>query len=493
MNDIRTTYSYDDYLLVPQYSEVKSRKDINIGNWLDEDRGLWFNLPIISSPMDTITEEKMAVTIAKRGGLGIIHRYNSVERQVEMAELIFENVSPSLVGFAIGVSGDYLDRAKQLVQAGAKILCVDVAHGNHILMKNAIAALRKTLGETPHIMAGNVATLDGANNLASWGANSVRVGIGGGSICFVAGTLVRTENGLKKIEEIEIGDKVYTHLGRLRSVLDTLSFERDEEIISINGIECTKTHEFYTLDREDIDMVSDETLHSLARWIPAKDLDRANHVLVKLNSGVLKKFAPFSPEEIITIEYKHYKGMSYDLTVQTDHSYNVDGIIVHNCSTRIQTGHGVPSLDSVIDCSSTEFNVAIIADGGIKNSGDIAKALAGCADFAMIGSIFAGSDCTPGNVMTDNNGNRRKVYRGMASESAQMDWRGKAASLEGISTTVPYKGPTTEIIDQLDNGIRSAFSYSGARTIGEFWSKSRLIRQSASSAKESGTHILSRD
>jgi len=74
-----------------------------------------------------------------------------------------------------------------------------------------------------------------------------------------------------------------------------------------------------------------------------------------------------------------------------------------------------------------------------------------------------------------------------------MDWRGKAASLEGISTTVPYKGPTIEIIDQLDNGIRSAFSYSGARTISEFWSKSRLIRQSASSAKESGTHILSRD
>jgi len=280
MNDIRTTYSYDDYLLVPQYSEVKSRKDINIGNWLDEDRGLWFNLPIISSPMDTITEEKMAVTIAKRGGLGIVHRYNSVERQVEMAELIFENVSPSLVGFAIGVSGDYLDRAKQLVQAGAKILCVDVAHGNHILMKNAIASLRATLGETPHIMAGNVATLDGANNLASWGANSIRVGIGGG--CFVPNTLVNTENGLKKIEDIKVGDKVFSHTGRLQPVIDTLTYHKDEEIISVNGIDCTKNHEFYILDKENVNCVKEDNIHLFARWVEAEELDMEKHLLIEL-------------------------------------------------------------------------------------------------------------------------------------------------------------------------------------------------------------------
>jgi IMP dehydrogenase len=150
-------------------------------------------------------------------------------------------------------------------------------------------------------------------------------------------------------------------------------------------------------------------------------------------------------------------------------------------------------LESIIDCARTEHNVAIIADGGIKNSGDIAKALAARADFAMIGSILAGTDCTPGKIILSETGERRKVYRGMASKDAQIDWRGKSSSLEGISTTVPYKGPTFDIIEQLENGIRSAFSYSGARTINEYWAKAQFVRQSGASIGESRTHILERN
>jgi len=341
----RETLTYDDVLLVPQYSDIESRREVEIGNWLDQDRNIKFNLPIIASPMDTICEEKMAIAMARMGGLGIVHRYNTIEKQSQMAETILENVAGEKVGFAIGVSGDYLERATQLVTLGAKILCIDVAHGDHILMQRAIQQLRSKLGEAPHIMAGNVATLDGFDRLASWGANSIRVGIGGGSIC----------------------------------------------------------------------------------------------------------------------------------------------------STRIQTGHGVPSLESIIDCARTEHNVAIIADGGIKNSGDIAKALAARADFAMIGSILAGTDCTPGKIILSETGERRKVYRGMASKDAQIDWRGKSSSLEGISTTVPYKGPTFDIIEQLENGIRSAFSYSGARTINEYWAKAQFVRQSGASIGESRTHILERN
>lgn len=203
----------------------------------------------------------------------------------------------------------------------------------------------------------------------------------------------------------------------------------------------------------------------------------------------------FKLKQITSIEAKHYKGIVHDLTVQEDHSYNVRGTIVHNsiCSTRIQTGHGVPSLQSVIDCSHMPYDVALIADGGIKNSGDIAKALAAKADFAMIGSLLAGTDCTPGDIISTESNNKRKVYRGMASKDAQMDWRGKASSLEGISTTVPYKGATVDVIDQLENGIRSAFSYSGARTIAEYWSKSKFIEQTSSGLIESKTHILERN
>jgi IMP dehydrogenase len=341
----REALTYDDVLLVPQFSEIVSRKEVSIGNWLDEERGLWFNLPLIASPMDTVCEDKMAITIGKMGGLGIVHRYNTIEKQCEIAQAVSQEIYNHKFGCAIGITGDYLERAEALVEGGVKILCLDVAHGDHILVKKALITLREKLGNGPHLMAGNVATLEGVDHLADWGANSIRVGIGGGSIC----------------------------------------------------------------------------------------------------------------------------------------------------STRIQTGHGVPSLDSVMECARTFRNVTIIADGGIKNSGDIVKALAVGGDFAMLGSVLAGSSDTPGEVyISSRNGDATKVYRGMASKDAQMDWRGKTSSLEGISTTIPYKGNTSEIIDQLENGIRSGLSYSGVRSIQELWAKAKFIRQTASGTRESDTHILHR-
>ena len=340
---IREALTYDDVLLVPQYSDIESRKEVNIGNWLDSERSLWFDLPLIASPMDTVCEDKMAIAIGKMGGLGIIHRYNTIEKQCEIAQAVSQEIYNHKFGCAIGITGDYLERAEALVEGGVKILCLDVAHGDHILMKNALITLREKLGNGPHLMAGNVATLEGVERLADWGANSIRVGIGGGSIC----------------------------------------------------------------------------------------------------------------------------------------------------STRIQTGHGVPSLDSVMECARTFKDVTIIADGGIKNSGDIVKALAVGGDFAMLGSVLAGSSETPGEVyVSARHGDATKVYRGMASKDAQMDWRGKTSSLEGISTTIHYKGQTSDIINQLENGIRSGFSYSGARNIRELWHKAKFIKQTAAGTRESDTHIL---
>ena len=146
--------SFDDVLLVPQYSEVFSRKEIDISSKLNDVR---FTIPIISSPMDTVTETAMANEMHNRGGLGIIHRYNSVRDQ---AQLVHE-CSSSHVGAAVGVSGDYIERASALVESGADFLCIDIAHGHHALMRNALTTLRNTLGYDIHIMAGNVATKEG--------------------------------------------------------------------------------------------------------------------------------------------------------------------------------------------------------------------------------------------------------------------------------------------------------------------------------------------
>ena len=216
-----------------------------------------------------------------------------------------------------------------------------MAHGHHVLMKSALHELRATFGDKVHIMAGNIATLEGYNDLVDWGADSVRCNIGGGSIC----------------------------------------------------------------------------------------------------------------------------------------------------STRIQTGHGVPGLHTIIECARSDRDAPIIADGGIRNSGDIVKALAAGADFVMLGSLLSGVDETPGDVINTRRG-KFKSYRGMASKDAQIEWRGRTASLEGIAATVPCKGPIDDVLDELERGIRSGFSYSGARSLKALQAKARFIRQTASGQAESAPHIL---
>ena len=337
---IQEAVTYNDVLLVPQYSDIKSRNEVKLTSNLSDNQ---FRLPIIASPMDTVSEKDMVVAMADEGGLAIVHRYNTIEEQVNIVEHSIANLAnpDSSVAAAIGTSGDYLERAVALVGHGAKILCVDVAHGHHILMRRALQQLRGILKDSVHIMAGNVATLEGYNDLVDWGADSVRCNIGGGSIC----------------------------------------------------------------------------------------------------------------------------------------------------STRVQTGHGVPGLHTIIDCARSDRNAPIIADGGIRNSGDIVKALAAGADFVMLGSLLSGTDETPGDIINTREG-KFKAYRGMASKDAQVEWRGRTASLEGIATTVPCKGPVRDILLELERGIRSGLSYSGARNITELQAKARFIRQTSSGQTESGTHIL---
>ena len=340
---MKTTYSYDDVLIEPQYSSIRSRSNIDITSNLGH--GLSLGLPIIASPMDTVSETTMATATNSYGACAVIHRYNTIEDQVRMVKDARAYADSVTAGGAIGVSDDMETRACALHDAGATFLCVDVAHGHHVLMREALQTLRGIFGRNYHIMAGNVATLEGINDLADWGASSVRVGVGGGSIC----------------------------------------------------------------------------------------------------------------------------------------------------STRVQTGHGVPTLQSIMDCSKTDRDVAIIADGGIKNSGDIVKALAAGADAVICGSLFAGTVETPGDMFKDPDGFTWKSYRGMASKEAQIDWRGMYSSFEGVATRVPTKGSVCNILLDLEKGIRSGLSYTGARSIKEFQAKANFIMQTTSGLSESRAHIKIRD
>ena len=165
MSDFKQAMSFDDVLLVPRKSDIETRAEVNLTSTIGS---LDFKIPIVSAPMDTVTESAMANTMHTAGGLGIVHRYNSIENQ---CEIVSQSRSKN-IGAAIGVSGDFEERACALFDSGANVICVDVAHGHHAMMKSALERLRSVFGSSINIIAGNVATLEAFNDLSDWGADA---------------------------------------------------------------------------------------------------------------------------------------------------------------------------------------------------------------------------------------------------------------------------------------------------------------------------------
>lgn len=185
--------TFDDVMLVPHYSEVESRVCVDLK--MDLGCGLILNTPIIASPMDTVCEWKMADAMSNLGGLGIIHRYLEIEDQVIEVKLLHPSKT---VGAAVGATGDYLDRVRALFEVGVDVILVDVAHGDHSHTLRAVEAIKGMYPEL-HVMAGNVATSNGYRRLANAGADSVRVGVGSGSVCT---TRIQTGHGIPILDSL---------------------------------------------------------------------------------------------------------------------------------------------------------------------------------------------------------------------------------------------------------------------------------------------------
>ena len=192
--------------------------------------------------------------------------------------------------------------------------------------------------------------------------------------------------------------------------------------------------------------------------------------------------------KITSIEKKHYTGKVYDLTVADNHSYNINGIVVHNslCTTRIKTGFGVPNVTSLYDCTYNT-SVPIIACGGIRNSGDIAKALAVGANSVILGSLLAGTKEAPGQYIERPQG-LFKRYRGAASLETKSTHGQVLRNVEGESTMVPFKGAVRFIVDGLTDGLRSALSYAGANNLEEFHPE--IIQVTNAGMNEARPHLL---
>lgn len=192
---MNNAYTYDDIQLIPQYSEVESRSSIDLSTQLS--RNFRLSIPIVAAPMDTVCEWEMAVELMKLGGVGCIHRFMTIEEQVEQVKKVKKhtNVNPNIpVMAAVGATDNYVERAQALVLAGANVLLIDVAHGHHIHVKRAIEKLKVFPGVD--VIAGNVATGCAAVDLIAWGADALRINVGNGALCT---TRIKTGFGVPSV------------------------------------------------------------------------------------------------------------------------------------------------------------------------------------------------------------------------------------------------------------------------------------------------------
>jgi IMP dehydrogenase len=340
-----TYLTYDDIQLVPAFSGIKSRQSIDLTTKLSKKYSI--RIPIVGSPMDTVCESEMAFKLYQLGGVGCIHRFNTIKEQCdEITKLItlinsyHNNKVPLTIPImaAIGVQEDDKIRAKELVINGAKVLLIDVAHGDHQNVIDMTKWCKDNLPSHVDIIAGNIATAEAAERLQDAGADGLRVGIGGGSLC----------------------------------------------------------------------------------------------------------------------------------------------------TTRIKTGFGVPNVTCLEEISKVA-TVPIMADGGIRSSGDIAKALAVGADNVMLGSLLAGTLESPGQMVEKGNA-LYKRYRGSASLETKTTHGQAQRNVEGESTIIPFKGGVKYIIKGLTDGVRSALSYAGAKEIKSFFPE--YVQVTNAGQNEAKPHLL---
>lgn len=361
LNDIRLGLTYDDLLLVPQKSEVVPA-EVDTSAYLTPTIKL--NIPLVSAAMDTVTESRLAIALARVGGIGMIHKNMSIEAQAEQVKLVKEaevgdNPKASLdskgrllVGAAVGVGAKTMERVEALLQAGADVITVDSAHGHSKNILRVVAEMRATYPDL-QIIAGNIVTKEAAADLIEAGANTVKVGIGPGSIC----------------------------------------------------------------------------------------------------------------------------------------------------TTRVVSGVGMPQASAVDEVATycADKGVCVIADGGLKYSGDIVKALALGADTVMLGSLLAATLESPGEVHEEANGKKFKTYVGMGSlaamkrGSADRYFQKSTTSIEklvpeGIEAKVPYSGTVEEVAYQLIGGLKSGMGYCGAKDLMALRKNAHFVQITNAGLRESHPH-----
>ncbi len=474
--DPRLGLTFDDVLLLPRRSAVFSRKDVSTRARLT--RNITLDIPLISANMDTVTESGMARAMARMGGIGIIHRFLSIEREVEEVRKVkrAENViieDPFTVhpDITLGEAKSFMRRegisgVLVVKEKGGKRQLVGILTRRDMLFETNDAKKVSALMTTKLVTALPDIALDKAKDLLH----------------------------THRIEKLPLVSAQGELVGliTLRDILERMenpTSAKDKKGRLLVGAAVGVKED--TIER------TDQLLKAGADVIVI-DVAHGHNLRAIETTKLLRK--TFGPKIEIIAGNIATPEAARDLV-----KAGADGLKVGigpgaACTTRIVTGVGVPQLTAIMDVAkeAKKLDVPFIADGGIKNSGDLAKAIAAGADTAMIGNLLAGTKESPGEYILDR-GVAYKYYRGMASydatsEKVRVDKEAGTRqdeffrSPEGASGRVSYRGEAAMVITDLVGGLRSSMSYLGARNFKEFQKNAEFIRMTDAGKVESGPH-----
>jgi IMP dehydrogenase len=462
--------TFDDVLLVPAYSEVIPNQ-VNLSTYLT--KSIKLNIPMMSAGMDTVTEHRMAIAMARQGGIGIIHKNMSIETQAEEVDKVKRSEN--------GVITDpfYLSPEHTLEDA------------NNLMAKFRISGVPITEGKK---LVGIITNRD----------------------------LKFEEDFTKKIKESMTSEGLIT-------ALEGITLNEAKKILG------TARKEKLPIVDKDFNLKGLITIKDIEKQIkyPMSAKDNQGRLLcgaaVGITNNILERVDALAKAkvDVIVIDSAHGHSLNILNTVKmVKEKYPEIQIVAGNiatgaatkalieagadavkigigpgsiCTTRVVAGIGVPQITAVMDCYEVakEYGIPVIADGGIKYSGDMTKAIAAGANVCMLGSIFAGCDESPGTFELYQ-GRKYKVYRGMGSISAMENgskdryFQTDAKKLvpEGVEGRVAYKGTVEDTVFQLMGGLRSGMGYCGTQTIEELKVKGNFVKISAASLKESHPHDI---
>ncbi|MBW1679950.1 MAG: IMP dehydrogenase [Deltaproteobacteria bacterium] len=464
-------YTFDDLLLVPAYSEILPHQ-VDVTTKLS--RNIRLNIPVVSAAMDTVTEAETAITMARQGGLGFIHKNMSLEQQALEVQKVKKSESGMIVD-PITVGPDQSIHEVLDIMEKYRISGVPVVQDGNLV---GIITNRDLRFETN--MDQRVDAVMTKENLAT-----APVGI--------------------TLEE----SKAILHERRIEKLLVVDEFGKLQGLITIKDIEKIKKYPNSCKD-------SLGRLRVGAAVGVGGDMDERISALLEADADVLLVDTAHGHSAKVVEAVERIKKRFPNAELVAGNVATADGVraLVEAgadavkvgvgpgsiCTTRVVAGVGVPQMTAIMDCArvAQEAGVPLIADGGIKYSGDITKALAGGADSVMIGSLFAGTEESPGETILFQ-GRTYKVYRGMGSLEAMREGSGdryfqdsadleKKLVPEGIVGRVPYRGPLAETVYQLVGGVRAGMGYLGCADIPALRRDSRFLQITPAGLRESHVH-----